>query len=138
MDPRDAILEEHDHLRRLLGDVLVHAGRARDGDSEAAIELARRVAELAEALRRHRTREEAEAAPLIESLDAWGAERRRQLGEAHKREEDSAARLRTAVAVDQVVKHVGDIVAALGWEEREILTAEALRPDAVVAGQSDG
>jgi hypothetical protein len=138
MDPRDAVLEEHERLRCLLRDVLHHAQAARDGNREAAVELSRRVSELQAALRRHAINEDQHSGPLLESLDARGAERRKQLSEAHAREEDAVACLRTAASVEQIVTCVADIVAALGWEERELLTPETLRPDAIVVNQSDG
>ncbi len=137
MEP-DQVLEEHGRLRGLLREVLDHAERARGGDASAALELSRRVSELCTALRRHTIAEEEEAGPLIEALDAWGAERRQKLTEAHAQEEDAAARLRTATDVDQIVQRVADIVAALRLEERELLTDETLKPDTVVTNQSDG
>jgi iron-sulfur cluster repair protein YtfE (RIC family) len=121
------MLDEHRELRA----AILHV---REATTPAA--LAAAAAMLLDRLAAHIESEEQTLEPVIERIDAWGAERVRRLRQEHLAQRRALARLRDELATTpdrslawDVQPFVDALLADMATEERELLSA--LRDDTV-------
>jgi hypothetical protein len=126
-------------IRRVV-DLATRAKHHREHDLEACLELTRAMQELALAVRRHIAVEQRDLLPVLERLDAWGADRKRHIEEEHEREIEAVFNVdyygsHHAMAAD-ASSIARALVAALDREEADLRDADEARgvPDAQEAG----
>jgi iron-sulfur cluster repair protein YtfE (RIC family) len=121
------MLDEHTELRLAIL-------RVREATTPAT--LAAEAAVLLDRLAAHIDSEERALEPVLETIDAWGAERVRRLRQEHVAQRRALARLRDELATTpdrslawDVQPFVDALLADMATEERELLSA--LRDDTV-------
>lgn len=148
MDPSEAraeILAQHDELRALVRNVAraLDAAEGEEGGSDETIRL--KIATLATRLVVHMVFEEGLLAPILEEVDEWGPQRRREYEAMHEQQRAWMARilddsysccgrdLRTTAR-----ELVEVLTADMDDEEATVLDDKLLRDDLVVIDQSGG
>ena len=127
-----ACLPLHQEIRRDLRHVLELANQAKhhiEDDLDACLELTRAMEALALAVRRHVAIEQRDLLPLLDRLDAWGAERKRHVEEEHAREIEAVFNVdyygsHHAMAADASAI-ARSLLAALESEEADLRDADA-------------
>src|SRR5439155_18986490 len=88
----------------------------------------------------HLAHEDELLAPVLRTIDAWGAERERRLRQEHAEQRTEIARLRAALAptspepmtLASELRHFVDLLRGdMAAEERDTLTASVLRDDCI-------
>lgn len=144
---RERVLFEHRLLRAQLAELEQAANRVLAG-KDAALVLRRLGLEMLDALETHMDNEERALVPTLEAIDSWGIVRVARLEEDHAHQRAVIAALRDDVdgssnkldaeIADEVRWFIGLLRKDMAREERELLSPELLRDDAVVVGQFGG
>jgi hypothetical protein len=129
---RSEILGAHERVRAAVAEVSAATSR------EELVTATQAVLDL---LMMQLQREDELLAPLLRDVDAWGQERERRLQREHAERRADVERLRAVLTqpatgprtpLAAVVRHFVDgLLADMGEEERDLLSPELLRDDAV-------
>jgi hypothetical protein len=142
---REQTIHVHIELKRLMREVHGLYRRVDWGELDAAPVLHDQLRKLVAEVERQVALEQALLAPVLATLDAWGALREGQLREVHDREQsairqvdreaspDDAARL--AVAARYLV---AEVLREIRWEEQHLLDPDLFSDDAIIHNQLDG
>jgi hemerythrin-like domain-containing protein len=133
---RATLLEEHERLRELIGEVLVVADGWRAGDAGRDDVLVV-IDALSTGSRAHNAREEALLRGVVPTLDAWGPVRADVMLEEHVQEHEDMLRALAAagtellpdVAVAVLAELATRMLSHMDREEQAFLGADFLRDD---------
>jgi hypothetical protein len=129
---RKRILAEHDRLREAGERVIAAEGPAK---------LALAANALLDLLAEHLAHEDDLLAPVLRTIDAWGEERERRLRQDHAEQRAEIEHLRAALAQPSPIvpslaatlrQFVDRLRGDMAMEERDVLTPELLRDDAII------
>ena len=117
------VISEHRRLQDVLRGLMLLEARAHEGDAQAWHQLTQ--VDVRRELDLHARRERAELERVFAGSDPASLDQRRRLESLHRLEARSAILLRVATDLEDVVRHIGEIVEALTEEETELAAAQA-------------
>lgn len=139
---RELVMKEHEEFRRRMHSLNLALGRAGRGHTMAVNDLRAQILEFCSAAEAHMQLEEKHLYPVIERIDAWGPIRAQHMKEEHDAQRAALTKLRDeaqggqmALFVECAKQFMTSFAADFAQEEKELLSPELLRDDAVSIDQ---
>lgn len=134
---RERLIEQHRLLRERIQALIAASQKLTADDVRAELSFRVALVELSDGLARHNREEERLLSAVLPTIDAWGPARRCLMDEHHAGEHMAQLNvLRSmvdckplAMAIDQVQRHLRDVLDHMGREELDLLHPDVLRDD---------